>query len=253
MKKETRKVKDGKINKKWLLIGNLVMIVVIIIAAVSCSSGQKKNKWTDVVMRELLPEPPTGKGKLYENTDEEFYLSINKISDKEYEEYKDACIQKGFTVDAAEDLISYEAYNEEGYFLQLMQNGSGMSIRLKAPLQLESITWPVSELGQHLPRPESTIGRYSYEYENHFFLYVGNTGKTDYDAYVAECMKKGFTIGYEKGDTYYRADDEDGCHVSIDYLGNNIITIEAEASEEKTPMRHHILPQKLHKRVRNRK
>lgn len=66
-------------------------------------------------------------------------------------------------------------------------------------------------------------------------------------------MKKGFTIGYEKGDTYYRADDEDGCHVSIDYLGNNIITIEAEASEEKTPMRHHILPQKLHKRVRNRK
>lgn len=233
MKKETRKVKDGKINKKWLLIGNLVMIVVIIIAAVSCSGGQKKNKWTDVVMREWLPEPPTGKGKLYENSDEEFYLSINKVSDKEYEEYKDACIQKGFTVDAAEDLISYEAYNEEGYFLQLMQIGSSMSIRLKAPLQLESITWPVSELGQHLPQPESTVGRYSYEYENHFFLYVGNTGKTDYDAYVAECMKKGFTIGYEKGDTYYRADDEDGCHVSIDYLGNNIMTVEAKASEEK--------------------
>ena len=59
-----------------------------------------------------------------------------------------------------------------------------------------------------------------------FFVYIGNTSKADYDSYVDECVACGFDVDYDKGDTYYRADNADGYHVSLAYEGNDIMTIE---------------------------
>ena len=109
--------------------------------------------------------------------------------------------------------------------------GDGLSITLKAPMKFGSITWPSSTVGNMLPAPKSTTGKFSYGLDDSFFVYVSETSKADYDQYVADCSANGFNIDYDKGDTYYRADNADGYHISLEYEGNNIMTVEIEAAK----------------------
>ena len=129
-------------------------------------------------------------------------------------------------------------FQAEVYFInlanivQVMSHiGDGLSITLKAPMNFGSITWPSSTVGNMLPAPKSTTGKFSYEHDDSFFVYVGETSKADYDQYVADCSANGFNIDYDKGDTYYRADNADGYHISLKYEGNNIMAVEIKASK----------------------
>lgn len=45
------------------------------------------------------------------------------------------------------------------------------------------------------------------------------------------CRDKGFTVDYNKGDNYYRANNDAGWHVSIDYVGNQIMSIRIDAPD----------------------
>ncbi len=42
---------------------------------------------------------------------------------------------------------------------------------------------------------------------------------------------RGFTVDYNKGDNYYRANNDAGWHVSIDYVGNQIMSIRIDAPD----------------------
>ena len=141
----------------------------------------------------------------------------------------------GFTVDAESSSSSYKAYNAEGYKLSLGHYGSDadMSIQLDAPMEMTTITWPTSVAGNMLPTPKSTTGKFSYEYEDHFYVYIANTTRDDYAEYVAACSEKGFNLDYSKGDDYYYANNSKGWHISLYYEGNNIMTIDIDAPSEK--------------------
>ena len=58
-----------------------------------------------------------------------------------------------------------------------------------------------------------------------FVIYLGNTTKDDFLEYADACYDAGFTVDYQRGDTYFRADDKDGYHVNVQYEGNNIMFI----------------------------
>lgn len=45
------------------------------------------------------------------------------------------------------------------------------------------------------------------------------------------CRDKGFTVDYNKGDNYYRANNDAGWQVSIDYEGNQIMSIRIDAPD----------------------
>ena len=45
------------------------------------------------------------------------------------------------------------------------------------------------------------------------------------------CRDKGFTVDYNKGDNYYRANNDAGWHVSIDYVGNQIMSVRIDAPD----------------------
>lgn len=220
------------IYKKWWFY---VIAAIALIAVISAISGGKskgeKIEWSKIELRDQLPEPPSNRGTLFENSDEEFWVSLDGVSDDQYNDYLDACVDKGFTVDADKSSNSYKAYNADGYSLDMSHIGDGLSITLKAPMEFGSITWPSSTVGNMLPAPKSTTGKFSYEHDDSFFVYVGETSKADYDQYVADCSANGFNIDYDKGDTYYRADNADGYHISLKYEGNNIMTVEITASE----------------------
>ena len=78
-------------------------------------------------------------------------------------------------------------------------------------MEMGPITWPDSEAGRQLPAPKSLTGKFSFEYDDNFFVYIGGTSRDDYNAYVSACRDKGFTVGYNKGDNYYRANNDAGC------------------------------------------
>lgn len=220
-------------KKVWFII--LAIIVAIGVIA-SISSGGEKIVWNDVIMREMLPDPPANKGNIYTNSADELWVDINDISSKQFNDYIEACKQKGYTVDAESNSSSYEAHNAEGYSLDLSHYGdkAGMSIQLKAPLQLGTINWPNSTAGNKLPAPKSTTGKFSFEHDDSFFVYVGDTTKDDYNEYVNACTEKGFNVDYNKGDTYHQADDVEGWHVSLKYEGNSIMSIRIDAPAEET-------------------
>ena len=92
--------------------------------------------------------------------------------------------------------------------------------------------WPKSEVANLLPIPESNIGNISWETSNGFLIYVGETSKAQYNAYVDECWEKGFTIDYSKDDNYFWARNEDGYTISLSYESNNIMWISADAPKD---------------------
>lgn len=228
------KKKKKPIYKRWWFY---VIVVIAAIAVISSISGNKseKIKWDDIILSEQLPEPPKKNGKINDNTAEALSVEIYKISDKQFNNYVEACKAKGFTVDSESDYSSsYDAYNAAGYKLSLGYYGSRdqMEIELEKPIEMSAITWPTSKAGKQLPAPKSTSGKFSYENDDGFSVYIGNTSKDDYNSYVKACSDKGFTVNYNKDDNFYDADNNAGWHVSIKYEGNNIMSIDIDAPSE---------------------
>lgn len=228
------KKKKKPIYKRWWFY---MIVVIAAIAVISSISGNKseKIKWDDIILSEQLPEPPKKNGKINDNTAEALSVEIYKISDKQFNNYVEACKAKGFTVDSESDYSSsYDAYNAAGYKLSLGYYGSRdqMEIELEKPIEMSAITWPTSKAGNQLPAPKSTTGKFSYENDDGFSVYIGNTSKDDYNSYVKACSDKGFTVNYNKDDNFYDADNNAGWHVSIKYEGNNIMSIDIDAPSE---------------------
>lgn len=216
---------------RWWFI-TIAVILALFIGLVSLS-GNKKVDWEEMVLGDMLPEPPTNKGYLYENTSEELYVNLDDVTDKEFSDYIEGCKEKGFTVDAKTTSDKYTAYNSDGYSLTL-SHYSDLSITLKAPIKMSAITWPTSQAGKQLPLPKSTLGNFSHEQEDGFFVYIGNTSKADYDLYVKACSNKGFAVDYDKGENYYNAKNKDGWSLRLEYLGNNIMSIDIDAPSNAT-------------------
>lgn len=231
--KVAKKKKKKPFFLRWWFI--LLAVIVVGVIATSLGGGGDKIKWSEMELGNLISEPPSNKGTLYENSDEQLWVSLDDVSDAQYNDYLDDCIDKGFTVDAEKESYSYKAYNADGYLLDMSHIGDSLSITLEAPMELGSITWPTGIAGKMLPIPKSTTGKFQFEYDDNFCVYVGDTPKADYDEYVAACSEMGFTVDYDKGDTYYRAYNSDGYYLSVEYEGNNIMFVRIDAPSEDEP------------------
>ncbi len=217
---------------RWWFI--LLAIIVVFVSSVTISSNGEKIKWSEMVLGEMLPEPPTNRGDIWENSDECLDVDLTKVSAKEYTEYVKECKDFGYTIDAEKTDDSYSAYNEEGYKLELgyFDYNEELSIELEIPVEMKTIKWPDSPAGNQLPEPESKIGKFSYEYDDNFFVYIGETDEEAYNKYVNACSEKGFNVDYDKGENHYYADNGEGWHVSIRYEGNDIMSIDIDAPVE---------------------
>ena len=168
------------IYKKWWFYVIVAVVVIAIAGRISGGSKSEKIDWDDMVLGAQLPQPPAKKGQIHTNTADELWVDIEKISDKQYADYVQACQTAGFTVDAESNSSSFGAYNAEGYKLELSYYGNreGLSIRLEKPMEMGPITWPDSEAGRQLPAPKSLTGKFSFEYDDNFFVYIGGTSTT---------------------------------------------------------------------------
>lgn len=227
------KKKKKPIYLSWWFF--LVVIAAVVVVVVAVTGGGEKIRWSEMELGHMLPEPPSNKGVVYTNSSDKLYVNIENVSDSQYNDYLDLCIEKGFTIDSKKDSSSYEAYNSEGYSLDLSYYSyktGKLSIELEAPMEFASITWPTGEAGKRLPAPKSAMGKFSYEHDDSFFVYITDTTRDDYDEYVKLCSESGFSVDYDKGEDYYYADDSEGWHISVKYEGNNIMSVSISAPDE---------------------
>lgn len=230
--KKTKKKKPFY-KRAWFII----LVIVAAIAIIGSIAGGKSDKsekidWSTMELGSHLPTPKATKGKIWTNTEEELWVDLNKVNESEYKEYVKSCKDLGFTKDADTTSYSYEAYDSEGYDLRISFISDKMTIKLEIPMQFSTIQWPSSTVGKLLPAPKSSTGKFSFEHDTSFFVYVGDTTKEDFTAYVNACSEKGFTVDYNKGDTYYYADNADGYHISLKYEGNNIMSVSIDAPDK---------------------
>ncbi len=226
-----------KVPQSWLHIVALVLAVVLLVPYVSLFGTDygdaEKFAWSDILLADVIPEPKSHLGEILSNSDEYLSLYVYKISVGDYSKYVDACKGKGFTVEAEQSDLSYYAYNADGYKLSLYydENDSKMNISVDAPREYGTLVWPDSTIARMLPVPKSKTGEITQDDEKGFVAYVGNTPIEEFNAYVAACADKGFTVDISESEKSYSAQNSDGYQLSVSYQGNGVISISVDEPE----------------------
>ena len=193
-----------------------------------------KYTWPRTGLAVNIPKPESQYGKVWSNDADYFHIEIAKCSQEQYDAYEEDCREAGFVIDQEKYSSNYKAYNDEGVKLNLSyyQYREEMDITLDAPRKMGKFSWPDTELGKLLPVPESDYGSVSWENSSGFVVYVGNTTIEQVQEYAKKCRDSGFALDYQKGDTYYRADNNEGYHVSIRYEGFNTMFVRLDVPDD---------------------
>lgn len=210
-----------------LFIIGLIMVVPFIMVSGDgfiTSDNYEKIHWDSIVMHNQLPTPKKLSGKIMTNSDKELDITIKDDKDG-YSSYVDECITKGYTIDSEKDSSSYEAYNNEGYHLELSKYSDNYSITLNAPMQMSENAWPNNELANMLPKPESTTGKVFSDSSNQLIYYVGSMNDDAYNKYIEQVKEKGFDKDYNSLEKSYSAENDEGYEVRISKEGFNIVEI----------------------------
>ncbi len=221
-------IKEKKPNMHILaaVLGFLLVIPFLSAHDIDIPKISKKYEWPETGISTMLPKPKAKRGDIIINSDKEFYIRLDNVSEKQYNKYLKKCQEKGFTIESKTDRLGYEAYNNDKYKLSLryLSGFKDFSIKLYAPIDMKNINWPNSEIVQQLPVPKSTIGHIDSESSDSFTVQIGNISKSDFESYIDEC-KKSFSIDYYIGDNNFSGDNSNGYHLSVEYKGNNTMYI----------------------------
>jgi hypothetical protein len=221
----------NKILKIKSIVGLVLLVGAIIFFFVRNGTFEHIKKVNTVVeipeteLSVLMPQIEGGKGEVVTNNSEYFSVTYFGISESEFERYKNECKENGFTIDCESSGSLFDAYNEEGYNIEITYYSSEMHITVTDDLEMRTIVWPDSEVADMLPVPDSDYGYISSSSDSCLTIYVGNVTIDDYADYVNECIKKGFDQDMSQTDDYYYADNKDGYHVQVEYSGFNTVFI----------------------------
>ena len=211
-------------------ITSLVFAFLILLCLLTaCDPDAEEIDWVNIKLGYILPEPQSKLMKIVSNDEDDLLVYIHDISQNQYLEYQRWCEQdNGFNIEAESLGSSFNAYNQEGYYLSLYYSDSQdeMHITLNAPIPMEEYVLPEIAVAAGLPTPESKMGHFNWQNENGFFLCVGETTKDAYMFYKDSCVAAGFTIDPYEYNTVYSAANSEGYKVSLNYKGFNIFTLE---------------------------
>lgn len=215
----------------------IILVFILVLSAISSIKNMKrieKIDWEDIELSYMLPEIQSNVGQILSNSDETLSIYVNRYSKNAYKAFREDCIFLGYTIDAEKSNTSYSAFNESGYKLSIRytEDDKEMYISLNVPMELGKLTWPSSDIANQLPTPYSTVGKVTRESSDSLFAYVGDTSIEEYARYVNECYESGFSVDYQKGDTFFYGDNSTGYHVSVKYTGFNIISINIDAPDD---------------------
>lgn len=225
----------GKKKLGCLAVIAIVVVLVLVSQVSKCASDAPQDlNWPSTGLATKLPEPPTNKGEVSNNTDEVFWADVANCSEKDYEAYVEKCKEKGFTVEGEKNSLGYEAYSGEGYKLRVTYSDSSeeMGIELDAPEEMGEFSWPTSGPGALVPAPASTSGKIVTDSSDSFAALVSQTDRAAYGAYVDSCISAGFDVDYNKGDETFSAENAAGTSLSVRYEGFNTMRVSVSLPDE---------------------
>ena len=227
-----------KVPKNWIAMLMIILSFALVVPYFSLfkvnMEDYEKYAWNEIALSDMLPTPDSPYGEIISNSESYLALYINKSTEEQYNQYIEACKEKGFTIDMEKTGSLFYAYNEAGYKLSLSyyDYSSEMHISLTESRELGTLSWSNSVLAQMLPTPESTVGEIQQDDEKGFTTYVGNTTIDAFNIYVQACEAKGFTVDTDKTDKHFSAKNADGYNLTVEYQGNNVIYISLEGTAE---------------------
>lgn len=220
-----------KTQKVWIPLVAIILSFTLFIPycllfGINTSDVAKYN-WNDVVLSDIVPKPSSVYGKIGYNSDISLSLEVKKVSPKNFLSYIEECKNKGFTVDAEKMENHYRAFNKDGFELSIDYDETDkvMTINVNAKRELGTLIWPDNELANLIPEPKSKVGEIINDSEGSFSVYVGETSIDEFNSYITECEKMGFSIETEKGEKEFCSKNADSFSLNVKYEGNNIIYI----------------------------
>ncbi len=231
-------IKEKKLSlHKVFAIASFLLIIPFFVLAGRKIDTRPKMEWPQSGMVDLIPDPKAKRGDIKYNNEEHFSAEVYNYSEEDYRLYIEKCKENGFTIDSDETQTKYDAFNEEGYQLNLFYRSSSkeMVINLYAPMQMKQIRWPSSGMGAMLPIPASLMGKVNVDSMKEFAVYIGDTSEDDFNDYIDACIEQGFNEDYSRYEFQYSADDEEGYHLDIILQGFSIMYVSITAPQITTP------------------
>jgi DNA-directed RNA polymerase subunit RPC12/RpoP len=237
---EPKKKRSSAKNKKkrnpvLKALGIIGAVIAVMIIALLIFGGVTKHvethseyDWPETGLAAMLPEPSSDYGKIHSDYNDTFSMDVYGYKADGFRAYVKDCKERGFTVDERLESQSFEAYNEDGYHLELYlySYDDDLYIRLDAPVPMSTIDWSGIGAFKALPAPKSDQGYIEWEYSDSARVKVGNTTKEEFAEYVKACKAAGFTEDLSSYDDYYYADQKGGKqHISVSYDGFNTMTV----------------------------
>lgn len=182
----------------------------------------------------LIPEIPGGRGDVGYDYENGLGVNYYDVSKEEFEAYKEACKKKGFIVDLKDVYLGFEAYNEQGYKIEVRNYDGEMSIRVENRIEMGDLIWPKTEIVNLIPKPNSDFGKIDEHSERYLYLYIGNTTKKEYQEYINRCIEYGFNQKIsQREDGGFFAENGKGYDLRVRYPGFNTMVIVMHKMEEK--------------------
>lgn len=217
------------------------IIFILILSLVACFSSSNKVEekteidWNTLILHEWLPLPETLVGETGSNLEHALSVSLYDVPDEQFATYVQACIDKGYIIEAEQDDSFYTAFNSDGYEVRLVhQSDMQFNIFLDAPEEMTQFNWPTSGLGKELPATESTYGKICFDNEDTFIIHVGNTNIKEMSNYISECKKIGYNNNITEDEKFFNAYNSTGNELQIMYLGYNNVEISLKIPENPT-------------------
>lgn len=178
-------------------------------------SGLNNPDWPESVLAAHVPRTALPV-KVTLDAESELALSFQQASEADYEEYKEKCVERGYTVDAISWSSSYDAYDESGYLVEIFYNAASeeMIVRLTAPVRLEETKWPTDGLGVLLPEPyvgdmKRVKGKVVQDTEDKLIIIL-HLDEEQFDIYAQSCIDEGFSENLSQSVDRLKARDKDG-------------------------------------------
>ncbi len=219
--------------KKLNSLTALLIAAALCLALCACGSDERF-EWPASGLATHLPEPNTNEGTIYEGSSY-FSAHITNITREDYDHYVAACKDRDYTTDAEESDTEYEAFDPDGYKVELtyFESSEQYDIWLDEPMYEAGSTfdWPAEGLAALIPEPESHAGKIVVDDEEAFAVYVGETTADACHEYIDRCRDAGFDADADRSDTAYYADNADGVHLEVLYQGWDTVYITLDAPE----------------------
>lgn len=223
-------------KRRGCLVAVVVVVALFVITGVSrCGGGEDERlDWPTSGLATMLPKPDSDAGSISTNDNEAFSADVDNYTQEQFDSYVAQCQEMGFTVEAMTDTDEFDAYSEDGHHLTLSFSDSqeSMDIDLEAPIEMDAISWPAAGAGSLVPAPASTTGKIDSDSSTFFLAYVGETNAEAFASYVDACSGAGFNVDYDRGDTWYSADNADGVSLRVEYRGFNTMMVRVDAPDD---------------------